>query len=85
MRECDVRTIAQALAYVTDCNLATVCNMASKKSRPKHEYDRQINIAQKAINWMREMGVDERSTRATDVCRDIDGVRVWARKYEPKD
>ena len=63
MRECDVRSTGDALAYITDCTLATVCDMACKKSRPKHEFQRQINIAQKAVNWMRAMKVSAINTR----------------------
>lgn len=47
MRECDVRTPEMALAYITDCTLATVASMAMLKSRKKGEFERQINIAQK--------------------------------------
>lgn len=84
MRQCDVQTPGQALAYITDCNLATVATMAAKKSRPKNEYDRQINIAQTAVTWMREMSIDVQSTRAEDICNDVNGVRIWAQQFEPK-
>lgn len=62
-----VDTPAQALAYITDCNLATVCRMAMMKSRPKHEFARQISIAQTAIDWMVGMKVDFTGTRAEEV------------------
>lgn len=45
-----VRDPAGALAYVTDCTLATVCNLASKRSAPKYELRRQVSIAQQAAS-----------------------------------
>jgi len=48
--EYNVRTPEQALSYITDCTLATVSSMAMRKIRGKHEYERQISIAQKAVN-----------------------------------
>jgi len=78
-----VRTPEEALAYITDCNLATVCDMAAKKSRPKSEFERQIKIAQTAIDWMREMKVDFSSTRAKDVVA-CGSVKEWAEMFMPK-
>lgn len=77
-----VRTPADALAYITDCTLATVCDMAGKKSRPKHEFERQMSIAQTAINWMVQMGIDVYTTRAAEVVA-AGGVNEWARRYMP--
>jgi len=80
MRDCDVRTPEQALAYITDCTLATVSRMAMLKSRKKHEYTRQISIAQKAVDWMADMGIDVTSTRAKDIKgRDV---AKWAASFE---
>ena len=77
-----VRDVSQALAYITDCNLATVCDMAMKKSKSKHEYSRQIDIAQTAIDWMVQMNVDFSGTRATDVVK-AGSVKAWAAQWEP--
>lgn len=76
----DVRDPGQALAYITDCNLATVSDMASKKSRPKAEFERQIVIAQRGVDWMVAMKVDFKGTRAVDVVA-AGGVAAWARQY----
>lgn len=75
-----VRTPAQALAYITDCNLATVCDLASKKSKSKHEYSRQISIAQQAIDWMVAMDIDFSGTRAVDVQK-FGSVEAWASQW----
>lgn len=64
MNKHEVRDTGQALAYITDCTLATVCDLAGKKSKSKSEYARQISIAQTAINWGVQMGVDFTKTRA---------------------
>lgn len=86
MMACNVRTVEDALNYITDCNLATVSDMAMKKSRPKHEFERQINIAQKAVTWMVEMKVDLKSCRAEEIVKDFEGsVEKWAEQYKPKE
>ena len=77
MFRCNVRTPAEALVYLTDCTLATVSEMASKKSRPKGELKRQMEIAQTAINWMIDMGIDFGSTRANEVIL-AGSVEQWA-------
>jgi hypothetical protein len=82
MHKYQVITPADALAYITDCTLATVGDMAGKKSRPKHEFERQMAIAQTAITWMQEMGVDVSTTRAEDVVA-AGSVQKWAEKYMP--
>ena len=84
MRKCDVRTPEQALAYVTDCTLATVCDLAAKKSRSKSEFERQKAIAQSGIDWMVDMKVDVRGTRAQQVIEQYSrSVDAWAAKYLP--
>jgi len=82
MQKHQVGNPGQALAYITDCTLATVCDMAMKKKRPKHEFARQMSIAQTAINWMVQMGVDVSTTRAADVI-EAGSVERWAEKYMP--
>lgn len=76
-----VRTAEQALAYLTDCTLATVCMMAMKKSRPKGEYARQISIAQCGVDWMREFGVVDPGNRAADVLAMGGSVADWAKQF----
>ena len=84
MHKREVHTPEDALAYITDCTLATVCAMASKKSRPKHEFERQIAIAQTAVTWMQIMGIDPSTTRAEDVIA-AGGVSEWAEQFKPND
>lgn len=83
MRKYEVITPADALAYLTDCTLATVSEMAMKKSRPKGEYARQKAIAQTAVDWMIRMNVDCIATRAEDVIEAGD-VDAWAAQFEPR-
>ena len=68
-----------ALAYITDCNLATICDMACKKSRPKYEFERQIKIAQTAIDWMNCFKIDYSNTRAVEVAK-FGSVEKWAQQ-----
>ena len=83
MHKYNVRTPADALAYITDCTLATVATMAMKTRRPKHEFERQISIAQTAVTWMQQMGVDMSSTRADEVIKS-GSVQKWAEQYMPE-
>lgn len=69
-----------ALAYITDCNLATICDMACKKHRPKYEFERQIDIAQSAIDWMNNFKIDYSNTRAIDVVK-FGSVEKWAQQF----
>lgn len=82
MHKHDVRTPGQALAYLTDCNLATVCDMAGRKSRPKAEFERQKRIAQQGVDWMRAMNI-ECDNRATEVIK-AGSVDAWAVTFMPK-
>jgi hypothetical protein len=81
----EIRDAGQALAYVTDCTLATVTDLASLSRPPKHELQRQIGIAQKAIDWMGQFGVDYSKTRAQDVKEQGGSVEKWADKFKKKD
>jgi hypothetical protein len=81
MRECDVRSLEQALACITDCTLATVQSMAMLKSRKNDEFDCQISIAQKAVDWVVDMGVNLKTTRAEQVVITGESVRDWVAPY----
>jgi hypothetical protein len=77
-----VSTPAEALAYITDCTLATVEDLTARKSAGKHETQRQIAIAQRGVDWMRDMDVDFSTTRAAEVVKDYGGsVEAWARRH----
>lgn len=80
MQEHEVRTPADALAYIINRQLATVAGMAMKKTRGKFDCQRQIAIAQSGLNWMREMGVATAGTRAGKI-ENCD-VAAWAKQYE---
>jgi hypothetical protein len=45
-----------ALLYTLDCNLATVEDLSTRAKPPKRELQRQIDIAQAALNTLREIG-----------------------------
>jgi len=83
MAKHDVRSASGALAYLTDCTLATVCQLAMKKSASKSELRRQIDIAQSAIDWMERFGVDYSHTRAADVKALGGKVESWAEQFKP--
>jgi len=67
MRKENVKTIQEAFLYATDCALATVEDMALKKSRSKPEFSRQIIVAQMMCDWVQEFGIDPGSTRASEI------------------
>lgn len=76
-----VRTPEQALLYLTDCTLATVADMAMKKSKSKYEFQRQIQIAQSAVDWLKEFNVKiEIGSRVYDVLSQPDqNVETWSK------
>ncbi len=79
-----VRTEKQALLYLSDCLLATVSDMAMKKSRKKHEYERHIKIAQSAVEWIYEFNISiQPNSRVYEVlnCQSRT-VKEWVKKYE---
>ena len=75
------KTIQEAVAYIADCNLATVSHMAMLKRRPKGEYQRQIRIAQTICDWMEHFGVSPKDTRVEDIIGK-QTVAEWAEQYE---
>jgi hypothetical protein len=81
----NVHTTGEALAYIVDCTLATVSQMAMRKKPPVGEFNRQISIAQTGVNWIREMNVACGTTRAHSVIASFDGsVEKWAQQYRPQ-
>lgn len=80
MQKHEVRTPSDALAYIVDCQLATVAEMAMKKTRGKFDYQRHIAIAQSGLDWMRGMDVPLDGTRAGKI--ENGDVAAWAKKYE---
>lgn len=80
----EVRTPEQALLYLTDCTLATVASMAMKKSKSKSEFERQINIAQTAVDWIVQfenihIQIDSRIYQVTSLPNR--SVKEWASQY----
>lgn len=73
-----------ALLYMANCQLATVAEMALKKTRAKHEYGRQTDIAQLLVNWIQEFHIEvDSGNRVADVLAlPSKSVKEWASKYE---
>jgi|LakMenE18May11ns_1017448.scaffolds.fasta_scaffold9444585_1 hypothetical protein len=84
MHKYKVKNTEEAFTYITDCLLATVSDLAMKKSRTKSDYERHIEIAQSAINWMVSFNiVPETKSRACEVINSHKRiVRDWAKQYE---
>ena len=45
----EFNTPGEALAYIADCQLATVDDMAIRKRKPVHEYARQKSLAETCV------------------------------------
>lgn len=74
-----------ALCYMTECTLATIADMAMKKSPPAREYARQISIAQKGIDAIALFGIHINSREFARVSKisSIDyTVEDWAKEIE---
>lgn len=90
MRKADIRSNADMVLYISDCNLATVEHMAGLRSRNKREYERQIDIAQTMVDWIKKNwfvdGVTDEnleSTRVLSIIKEADGdVAKYIKKYE---
>lgn len=82
MQKCKVRSSEDALAYLIDCQLATVQSMAMKKSRQKHDYSRQTSIAQTGVDFLKEFKIPEKNTRADEIISKNITVSEWLRGYE---
>lgn len=79
MHKHEVRNEKDALVYITECNLATVCHMTYLKSKSKSEFERQITIAQMGIDWIRSFYEDKHlKCRVGEVLIKMDGsVQAW--------
>ena len=76
-----MRNEGEALVYLIDCTLATVCGMALNKRRPAGEFRRQISIAQKGLDWAIAFRVPL-SSRPKDVVEKFRGsVNEWAHDF----
>jgi hypothetical protein len=82
MMKHQVRTPEDALSYLTDCTLATVSDLAGKKSRSAYEYQRQKNMAQFGVDQLEMFWVTPDS-RIVDVIA-AGNVELWAEKYDVK-
>ena len=78
-----VRTPEQAILYLADCTLATVAHMAMKKSKSNSEFQRQIAIAQSAVDWLKDFNIEiEVGSRASKVLALPDQkVETWSKSY----
>lgn len=84
MRREHILSIADALDYLTDCTLATVSDLAMKKSRSQYEFKRQIDIAQTGVDQMRRFNLPP-TGRAADVKAEFGGsVEKWAEQFDVK-
>lgn len=81
MQAHEVKTPGLALAYLTDCTLATVADMAMKKSRNPGEYIRQALIAQCGVSALHRFDLILDGSRAYQVLA-AGGVSAWAADYE---
>lgn len=75
-----IKNSSEALLWLTDCTLASVAGLVTRKSASKYETTRQISMAQTAINWIMRDGLElPQHSRITDVIRDYGAsVQDWA-------
>lgn len=84
MHRHNVRTAQDALYYLTECTLATVSNLAEKKTPPKAELSRQIEMAQLGVNWIREFGISICGCRVQEVMECGGSVQAWTEQFRAK-
>lgn len=78
-----VDSVDDAMVYITDCNLATVCRMAMRRSRSKSEFERQISIAQSGVDWIIKFDIPHKGSRVEDVFT-VGTVAEWAETFKQK-
>lgn len=80
------RNIYDALAYLTECTLATVTDLKMKKSASKSETARQIRIAQIGVDWCNSEKVNTdaiHASRVTEVTSKYNSrVESWAEQFK---
>lgn len=84
MHRHNVRTAQDALYYLTECTLATVSNLAEKKTPPKAELSRQMEMAQLGVNWIREFGISICGCRVQEVMDCGGSVQTWTEQFRAK-
>lgn len=77
----------ETLLYLTECTLATITCMALRKRRIKSEYQRQIYMAQKGVDSIKDNlkldNLDIKQARTIKVIFEYDGnVHKYAKTYE---
>ncbi len=76
-----LRNEIDALAYLTECTLATVSDLVSRARPPKGELQRQISIAQVGIDWVKlhaKPGMKYGLGRVRDIIDGDMSVADWA-------
>lgn len=79
-----VRDTNAALAYLTCCTLATVADLAGKKSASKSELARQQSMAQHGVDWLKNLAPEDsyKGTRVYDVITEHGGsVEQWTQQW----
>lgn len=61
--EAAARQLATVLAWLTECQLATLQDLRQVKSTPKSKLARQQQICERAVTQCRDLGVEPRGLR----------------------
>lgn len=84
MNRWDIKTLEDAFVYLADCQLATVVDLAMKKSKSKSEYERQILIAQIFCDYIKEFKLKDEGNRFEKVQALGNNVEKYAEQIEEK-
>lgn len=77
--EHNLQNTEECLIWLMDCTLATVEDLAMRKSPPKGEFHRQIMMAQVTLNMLRQEYKDVSATRAAKIISEFNSsVQSWA-------
>jgi hypothetical protein len=78
-------TVEDAFLYHTNCQLATVDDLAMKKSRSNYEFKRQKLIAKQMCDFIRDHNIEvDAGNRAEDVKLLGWDVEKYSEKYDVK-
>ncbi|MHD0644206.1 hypothetical protein ACYPKM_01050 [Pseudomonas aeruginosa] len=76
-----IRDVGQAVAYVTDCYLASVASLAMKAKPSKSDLQRLLIIAQCGVDHVRKRGIEWGSPRLKKLIAAGGNVYEWAAQY----
>lgn len=84
MRDYNVSNLKEAYAYILDCNLATIEDLAMASKSSKKVLTQALNISQQAFDNALKFNVDLATTRGIEVLKEYDSkvIKLFEKYYK---